>query len=163
MTNNADAIDRSCGTARLTSVQKQRLAMLSRQAFAAQGRAVGETKFDLWRHEQAIKAVGRRISEALQADFLPLKAHFLNLLGKPVAAMQAHMRHETEPQRVALWKLARECEAKGLPLSYATTICRHQNRCRLEDASAKQLWRLVFTIRNRKRGPAAPEDDNIPY
>lgn len=157
----ADSVDRSCVAAPLSSQQKQRLAMLSREAFAKQPQIVrGETKFDLWRHAQAIKCCGRRISEASQGDYLPLKAHFLDLAGKPVAAMQAHMRRETEPQRVALHKLMHECAAKGLSPAYAAAICRTQYRCSLEDASEKQLWRLVFTIRNRK--PAAPRRAPLP-
>lgn len=164
----ATTIDRSNVAAPLSSQQKQRLAILSREAYAKQPGLVrglegkqGPSpvlKFDRWRHAQAIKAVGRRISEATQGDYLPLKAHFLDLAGKPVAAMQAHMRRETEPQRVALHKLTRECAAKGLDLSYAAAICRRQFRCALEEASEKQLWCLFFTVRNRRNSgaPAAP-------
>lgn len=169
---NANDVDRSNVSAPISREQKTRLVLLAREAYQAQpGLVRGQTKFDLWRHQQAIKCCGRRVSEALQGDFLPLKAHFLNLAGKPVAAMRAHMRRETEPQRVALHKLTRECAAKGLSIAYAATICHAQYRCALEEANEKQLWRLFFTIRNRKPKAAAPattnyadiNDDNIPF
>ncbi len=165
MTPLADSVDRSCTSAPLSRTQKQRLAILSREAYASQPNLVrGATKFDCWRHAQAIKCCGRRISEAGQGDYLPLKAHFLDLAGKPVAAMQAHMRRETEPQRIALHKLARECAAKGLSLAYPATICRAQYRCTLEEANEKQLWRLFFTVRNRRHSaPPALADDNVPF
>jgi hypothetical protein len=165
---NADAVDRSCTSASLSREQKQRLAILSREAWERQpervrrGEGTATARFNLWRHAQAIKCCGRRISEAVQGDFLPLKAHFLDLAGKPVAAMQAHMRRETEPQRVALHKLTRECEAKGLAIGYAAAICRTQYRCGLEEANEKQLWRLVYTVRNRRKAAATPRPSRAP-
>jgi hypothetical protein len=60
------------------------------------------------------------------------------------------MRAETEPRRMAMHKLRRDCADRGLSLDYPAAICRRQYRCALEDASPTQLWQLVFTIRNRR-------------
>jgi hypothetical protein len=131
----------------LSKEQRQGLARLARRAWATVG---GDQPFDAWRHEQCRRACGRRISEASQPDFLPLRAHFLNLAGDPVAALQDLMRAETEPRRMAMHKLRRDCADRGLSLDYPAAICRRQYRCALEDASPTQLWQLVFTIRNRR-------------
>lgn len=132
----------------LSKEQRQGLARLARRAWANFG---GGQPFDAWRHDQCRRAVGRRISEATQPDFLPLRAHFLNLAGNPAAAFETLMRAESEPRRVAMHKLQRECAARDLPLAYPESICRRQYRCGLEDASPKQLWTLVFTVRNRRK------------
>lgn len=131
----------------LSREQRQGLAILSKRAWDRWGRGVA---FDAWRHEQCIKAVGRRITEAGQADFLPLRAHFLNLVGQSGAAMNTLLAAESEPRRIAMYKLTQECQRRGLRLAYAEAICRTQNRCALAEANAKQIWRLVFTIKNRR-------------
>lgn len=134
----------------LSKEQRQILARLARRAWGMVG---GGQPFDAWRHTECRRACGRRISEATQPDFLPLRAHFRYLAGDAAGAFQDHMRSQDEPRRVALRKLERECSASGLRLDYPAAICRRQFRCDLADASPKQLWNLVFTVRNRR--PAA--------
>lgn len=131
----------------LTPDQRTGLAMLAKRAHVKMGR--GEN-IDEWRHAQSIKAVGRRITEAGQRDFLPLRAHFLDLLGKSDVALNVLLRAESEPQRIALHMLQKACTERGLPLAYPEAICQKQNNCCLAEANAKQIWRLVFTVRNRR-------------
>ena len=64
-------------------------------------------------------------------------------------AFAAHMAAATEPRREAEAVLHRECGHAGLAIAYAAAICRRQFRVELADASPKQLWNLVYTIRNR--------------
>ena len=44
----------------------------------------------------------------------------------------------------------------GLPESYAAAICRRQYRCALSEASDKQVWCLVYTVRNRAAAAKQP-------
>ena len=104
-----------------------------------------------FRHAECIKVCGKRITEAAQRDFLPLKAHFQDLGGKSGQALNTLLRAESEPQRIAMHKLTQECRSRKLSLSYPEAICRKQYHCNLTQASAKQLWHLVFTIRNRRK------------
>jgi len=133
--------------------QRQSLAMLARKAWLKWGR--GEA-FDTWRHEQCIKAVGRRITEAGQRDFLPLRAHFLDLTGRPEVALNVLLQAESEPYRIALHRLQIECQKRRLPIAYPEAICRRQYRCGLSEASPQQIWRLVFTVRNRRSETKKP-------
>jgi hypothetical protein len=48
--------------------------------------------------------------------------------------------------------LKANCEERGLKFpDYPGAICRAQNKCGLGGATEKQLWRLVYTVRNRKK------------
>jgi len=141
----------------LSKEQRQGLAMLAKRAFEKSSDfRLRTSDFDTWRREQSIKAVGKRITEAGQRDFLRLRAHFLDLAGQSGAALNVLLKAENEPQRIALHKLTRECSQRGLPLAYPEAICKRQYRCTLAEASAQQIWRLVFTVRNRRK-PATPK------
>ena len=137
----------------LSREQKARLSILAREAFAKRhpGSLAGmERRITEFRHEEAIRCCGKRVSEAAQRDYLPLKAHFQDLAGNSGAALNTLMRSESEPRRVALHKLTQECRARQLSMSYPASICKRQFGCDLPQASAKQLWNLVFTVRNRR-------------
>jgi hypothetical protein len=151
----------------LTNEQKARLSILAREAFLKleagrlkleEGRDLdisqlpsADSRMTAFRHQESIKAIGKRITEACQRDFLPLKAHFQDLGGKSGQALNTLLRAESEPQRIAMHKLTQECRYRKLSLSYPEAICRKQYHCNLTQASAKQLWHLVFTIRNRRK------------
>ena len=122
----------------LTNEQKARLSILAREAFAKL-------------NPGSLAGMDRRITEAAQRDFLPLKAHFQDLGGKSGQALNTLLRAESEPQRIAMHKLTQECRYRKLSLSYPEAICRKQYHCNLTQASAKQLWCLVFTIRKRRK------------
>lgn len=131
--------------------QKASICILARTAADSMGLSfVSTAHFREWRQEQQFKAVGKQsLTECVQDDFLPVKAHFLNLAGKSVPAMNAHLEHQTEPERIAMHKLAEALAVIGKPMAYAAAICRNQNKCELSEANSKQIWRLVFTIKNR--------------
>jgi hypothetical protein len=115
--------------------------------------------FANWRHHQQQQVLGggrHSLREATQEDYLRLVAHFRLLAGDEQGARGAMLRHQTEPQRVAMHTLERECKERGLNFpGYPGAICSHQNRCHLDQASAKQLWRLVYTVRSRRKALAA--------
>lgn len=140
----------------LSKEQRQSLARLAKRAWNKHLAWKSSAAFDTWRHEQCIKAIGRRITEAGQRDFLPLRAHFLDLLGQSGVALNVLLQAESEPQRIALFKLQSECSARRLPLAYPEAICRRQYRCGLAEANAQQIWRLLFTVRNRRSETKKP-------
>jgi hypothetical protein len=134
----------------LSKAQKATLCILAREAYDRVGIHTGDDLAE-WRHAEQTAAVGKAsLCDCVQDDFLPLKAHFLNLCGESGRAMNAHIRHQSEDKRVAMHKLEASCRERGLEMGYPAAICRTQYKCTLDEASAPQLWRLVYTVRNRR-------------
>ena len=120
-----------------------------------------EQLFREWRHEQQLKACGKSsLRDCVQSDYLPLRAHFENLIGESDRALETHLRASSEPARIAMMKLRAACSEAGLDLAYPAKICRTQYKCDLDEANAKQLWRLVFTVRNRKKKRTTDHTDS---
>lgn len=150
----------------LSNLQKQQIAQLAREAWEkwdgreafleANGAMSASECFTHWRHWQQGLACGQQSLRLCtgEEDFLRLRAHFLALCGRQEQAARALVRHATEPGRIALWKLREALHERGLDEAYAAAICRNQFRCTLHAASARQLWCLVFTIRNRRKAAA---------
>lgn len=119
---------------------------------------------DAWRRVQQGEVLGlprQSLREATQADFPALMAHFLALreqwcpapqpVDTPAPSERWAARAATDGGRRALYVLRRELASAGLAEEYAAAICRRQYRCGLAEASERQIWRLVFTVRNRGR------------
>lgn len=138
----------------LSDGQKARLSIMARKAAIKQGVSLKKKHLDEWRHSVAIRACGVRISEATQSHWDDLFSAFLDLGGKPEAAMNAQIRGLDNKRRIAMHKLTKALEANSLHPSYAETICQTQYRIPLADASAKQLWCLFFTVTNRAKAKA---------
>jgi hypothetical protein len=147
---------------------KARICILARQAY---DKAETTQNFETWRHhEQFIAVTGAnplldrtsRLSllDCNQRDVPKLIAHFQDLAGEPGHAVKTYLRESMKDQAVALHKLKEACEERGLELSYPGKICKQQYKCAIEDASPNQIWRLVFTIRNRKK---KTEDMECPF
>lgn len=137
----------------LDNGQKARLCILAREAFALQ---FTDADFTDWRREEQFKAVGKlSLRDCTQADYKRLEARFLRLGGEEGDAMRAETRAGTEDKRLAFYKLEEACTGAGLAMSYAAAICRNQFKCGLNEATAKQLWNLMFTIRNRRKSKHA--------
>lgn len=141
----------------LSREQKARLAILARRAWDARRAGNPGLDADTFRREQSIKACGKRITEAAQRDYLTLRAHFEDLCGEPDRAMRTMWGEDNQAAKVAFRRLCIECKQRGLDLSYPGSICRRQFRCSLQDANAKQLWCLVYTVRNRRKAGGAPK------
>lgn len=148
-------------SAPLSNRQKRDLSKLASRLFAleaARARGRGETPAtskaagDAFRRDQVAAACGKLgLRCCSQDDYKLVEAHFLNLLGESGQAMNALVKHQTNPRRVAEYKLVQACEQAGLNLAYAAKICWHQFKCSLEDANEKQIWCLIFTMKNRGR------------
>lgn len=103
-----------------------------------------------WRHEQVRIACGRPgLRACSQLDYKRVESHFLDLLGQAGSAFNSQVQAETEPRRQAEAVLLRELNRFGFRLSYAESISRAQFKCGVMDASVGQVWKLVYTVRNR--------------
>ena len=129
--------------------QKARLCILARRAWERAG-APGDP--DEWRRGQQAAACGKpSLRLATQNDYLLIRARFLDLLGESGAAFEDLVRQQSEGRRLAWNKLETACKERGLALAYPDAICRKEYKRGLEDADEKQLWRLVYTVRNRRK------------
>jgi hypothetical protein len=139
-------------SAPLSNKQKAYLAQLINQAYA---KVIGKAGPDVasiedWRHEQVAAACGKLGLRCCdQHDYKRVEAHFLEMLGEHSRAFRAHVAAETEPRRQAEAVLTRECERFGFRLAYVEAIARRQFKCGLFDCTEKQIWNLVYTVRNR--------------
>lgn len=147
----------------LSHKQKAHLSQLASRAYhraAAMARGRGEPAWDMsykavneYRHAEVIKAVGKNgLRCCSQLDYKAVEGHFLNLLGQVKPAFRAHMRSATEPHRQAeaiLTIAIRQAADVGITAAYAEAICKTQNKCHILECDEKQLWNLIYTIRNR--------------
>ena len=145
----------------LSHTQKAEIGQLARQAWLrwdgreafleANGELSASACYTAWRHWQQGLACGRQSQrESTGDDNQLLRAHFLKLAGLEASAHRAEEQHISNPRRIARYKLRQALAAAGLPEAYAAAICRRQYRVSLDDASERQLWCLVYTVRNRK-------------
>jgi len=151
----------------LSILQKREIAQLARRAYEAWPERdafelinAGQSKtacFEAWRHVEQGKACGvQSLCACTQADYGRLVAHFQALCGHAAAATRTLVRDADNDRRIARYKLDQALQERGLREEYAAAICRRQYRCGLDEATAKQLWRLVFTVRSRRKPAAAP-------
>lgn len=146
----------------LSNEQKATVARLARQAYdgwegregfedANPGMSVSRC-FECWRRVEQGKAVGvQSLTQCTNDDFLPLVAHFQNFRGDGATAVKTLLRHAEGARITPFFKLQQALAERGLNEAYAAAICRRQYKCELGDASEGQLWRLVYTIRNRRK------------
>jgi hypothetical protein len=136
----------------LSNLQKATLARAARAAWASRGMVGDNAAFTDWRHAEQQAAVGcGSLRDCGQDDFLPLLAHFQDLAGETGTAVKTILRHAEEPRIIAMRKLAESLAERGLGTAYAEAICTRQFRTGLTDASAKQIWCVNFTVRNRRK------------
>ncbi len=152
----------------LSKKQKAEICILARKAWDAGAgldwkgginEGVSNTAlFRAWRREQQQSACGMAsLTTCLQdADFPRLMAHFSTLAGEHDQAGYWLERLLEDGRNRTLHILKRECSRFDLAWpGYPGSICRRQYKCGLGAASEKQLWALVYTVRNRggrKRG-----------
>jgi hypothetical protein len=160
----------------LSHTQKRAIAIAARRAYQAwpereafeaiNGDMSRTAVFDAWRHVETGKACGiQSLRECSQAHYGRILAHFQRLAGDTAAATRTQARDADNDRRIARYKLDQALRERGLGESYAAAICRTQYRCSLAEASPRQLWRLVYTIRNRRRParPAAQPAGEVPF
>lgn len=167
--NPIDRAMAGAASAPLSAVQKARVAMAASRAWQLEARphydgdayerrdplalSPGEA-LELWRHEEQAKACGKKhLTACTQADYPALMAHFLRLGGDLVDAGTFEERAALDPRRQAMAKLRDTWgEVRDVipnAAAYAGAIARRQFKAGLDDLTAKQLWSLVYTLRNR--------------
>ncbi|HLP01584.1 MAG TPA: hypothetical protein VK163_06135 [Opitutaceae bacterium] len=130
-----------------------------REAFEAINSDQSKTAcFDAWRHVETGKAAGgtQSLCECTQAQYARVLAHFQRLAGQESVAQHTEAKDQDNPRRIALWHLDKALRERGLSLEYASKMSRGQYRCTIDEASAGQLWRLIYTIRNRHKATVRP-------
>jgi hypothetical protein len=148
----------------LSKLQKRELARLAHQAWlrlperaaliAGNPELSASGMETAWRHTEQGKAMGgvrQSLTVATQRDYLILRAHFQRLCGMEAAANKALAQAATDGARRALFLLRAALGRCGLSEAYASKICRTQYRCELGEATEKQLWSVIFTIKNRRK------------
>lgn len=105
-----------------------------------------------WRHYHQAQAVGKQsLRLCTQCDYLRLVAYWKKLAGDEAGAASAAARAELDTRKRAWHLLVQALKERDLKLSYAGAICRRQFRVGLEHATEKQLWNLLFTVKNRRK------------
>ncbi len=136
-------------TGPLSNEQKASVCILARDAYALQ---FVDQEYSEWRRDQQLAAVGKAsLLDCTQDDFLRLRSWFQRLAGEEGDSIRTGTHHTTEPLRVAMHKLCEQVRERGLSIAYAESICQRQYKCPLEKANVKQVWCLVYTIRNRRK------------
>lgn len=144
----------------LSKLQLARICMLANEAATANG-ITGWREVEAWRREVQRDRFGlSSLTAATQAQYADIKAHFEALAGNVGEAYETARRGLDNLRRVARWNLNKALRESGLALPYVSAICKSQFHCSLEDASTKQLWNLVYTVRNRG---AARRKKNEPF
>jgi hypothetical protein len=138
----------------LAREQKTALVLMARDAFRRRPDPDRCLDFEEWRHRECMMAVERHgLTECRNEDFLPLKAHFIGLLGRTQAAEQIRVRAACEPRQWAMHTFERECAkaADVLPHAreYAAGFLRRARKVTLDDATEKQIWQAIFLVRRR--------------
>jgi hypothetical protein len=136
----------------LSNEQKARICIIAKEAFLKASQNCTFRNFKEWRRQEQLEAIGKEsLRECVQSDYLALLAHFQNLAGESGRAVKNIIRAAAEERAVARNKLDESLGERGLRLEYAEAICKRQFKCDLDGASAKQLWTLNFTVRNRRK------------
>lgn len=152
----------------LSAKQKARLCQLANAAAEACG-VTGWREKIAWRRAEQLARFGlASLTAATQEQYAGIKAHFEVMASKADRAFATELRGQDNKRRVARWNLEKALRESGLRMAYAIAICKRQYRCGIEDATEKQLWQLVYTLRNRgsakrkKAGESKPTD-NCPF
>jgi hypothetical protein len=136
----------------LSNEQKARICIIARDAFMRTDLIQSADNFKEWRRQEQLEAIGKEsLRECVQSEYLALLAHFQNLAGESGRAVKNIIRAAAEERAVARNKLDESLGERGLRVEYAEAICKRQFKCSLDEASAKQLWTLNFTVRNRRK------------
>jgi len=132
-----------------------------REAFEAINQEFTATaRFEAWRREEQVKACGvRSLRACTQAHYGRLMAHFQALAGHAAQAARTRARDQDNDRRIARYKLDQALRERGLQIGYAAALCRDKFKRTLDDATKEQLWKLVFTVRSRRKAPAAKSNN----
>lgn len=148
----------------LSHKQKAHLCQLARQAWDvwpereafldANPDFSATAAFEAWRRNEQLEAAGVSSLKSATSEqhYLRIRAHWEARLGQYDRAARDLIKHADEACLVVLHKIRESCIERKLDYpGYPGAICRRQYKVALEEAGEKQLWRICFTIRNRRR------------
>lgn len=142
----------------LNKLDKWRLADIAANTYrtlkAAGQIQPGET-LEQFRRRVAIAACGRRISQATLADKGPIQSAFLTLKGDTQAAARATAKALGTDVQIALNALRRNLRQRHLTTAYAESIAMRFFKRPVRDLSAKEIWNVIFTVRNNHKAVKA--------
>jgi hypothetical protein len=154
------AIDAPQARGGLSRDQKAKLSIVARKVYDKhKGLCLIDegVSYDDWRRDECLAATGGRVGgfrEARQRDYRHLRGHFANLNGDGATAINDAIHGDPEEaDRDQAWAiLGRECRRRGHSFpEYPASICATQYRCPIAEASTKQIWSLIYTVRNRRK------------
>jgi len=143
----------------LTNEQKKRLILAARNAYETQHYlGLTDDPFDVWRKGALWDAVQvGSFREVRQRQYNAALKHFLALAGRRAAAERVRKPDDDKKVR-AMWALNKETAAlagafggSGGATLYAATLFKRIHRTTPELATAKQVWSVLFTMRNRAK------------
>ncbi len=126
------------------------------------GRASASAVFDFWRRREIsvffADVFARRkveppqsFSALTQNDYAHAMEHFAAIAGDDSAAIEYRRRAAEQGCARVLALIEASCRSRNLAFpDYPDRICIDQYRCLTGFATEKQLWTILFTVRNRR-------------
>ncbi len=156
------------GAGPIDKEQTSALILAARRAWQAQTAAgLEDGAFEAWRHAALWDAVRKQSFRAVtQGEYARAMAYFGRLSGGSGAPPREAASGAADELRRAVWRLREECRDAGDAFGgeeaaqrYAATLLKNIHKATLETATARQIWQVAFTLRNRaqKKRAAAPE------
>lgn len=165
--NKSELAVKGAAAAQVSKEQVRSLILEAQAAWRRQSElGLCEEDFDAWRHGALYDAVRKTSFRAVgQSDFGKALNHFERLAGKTPSTFWGRANHaiaarETGPEgdrRRAEHKLLEACDQVKAAfaddaeqaLAYACVLLKTIHRTDLPAATAKQIWQVMFTLRNR--------------
>ena len=145
----------------LTKVQVRDLILAAQSAYHVQQKAgLADEPFEIWRRAALHDAAGKGSFRALtQREYGKALAYFQILAGrKPNVRRAAAKPPAADEADRARWSLDNECRRTADTFgsyegarTYAEALLGRIHRTTMTGATAKQLWQVFFTLRNRAR------------
>ncbi len=145
----------------LNKAQVRDLILAAQTAWRVQQRCgLADEPFDVWRHAALHDACGRQSFRAVtQGEYGRALAYMLNLAGKKAATRKAAAKAPAADEASrARWALERECQKLAAAFggltgatAYADALLERIHKTDRYLATAKQLWQVLFTVRNRAK------------
>lgn len=117
---------------------------------------------DVWRHEQVANACGKAgLTCCSQLNYKTVEGHFLDLINRPAAAFNAHVRSASEELRQARFNVDKACRDNGYEIGYGRSLCVRIHKVNFDEADAGVLRMVMFTVINHGKAKKAKLSSNI--
>ena len=163
--NKAEAAVAGQASFLLTKEQKKRLILVAQDAWSEQKRVgMCDDTFEVFRRGALFDVCSKTsFRSVMQGEYLDAINYFRKLAGKQVEPKQVKRASTAEDERRrALYSLKKECEnladrygGAGGAAVYADALFQGIHKCGQDKASAKQIWNVIFTLRNRNKTKGA--------